>query len=1565
MVSLISEIHDDLEKGVLRLMTEYRARLFVDAVRLCEDNAAAEDLVSRTFSKAIFNLDSYKEDDNLYGWMKTIMVNIHRNDLARPVARGTTPVSSDALEMYAGADNGTDEQILKNSDHDVLREAIDQLEPEYRKMVSMYYYNELSLKEIASFFQTSTSSVSRKLEIARKIIAAKVGNQIGKKPVAILLAVFLGIGMLWGAWVSPLGDWAAEKVFGSAPAAQVEPVSTTPVTASDCDGGVDSETEKQEGKDNMNIRAKFHKTVTTAAVAAMGLVGSASATTVRVGTDSPTLAAAVAAACAAGEGSVVEVPPGDYPQTATVAVTAPITIRGTTGKAEDVVVWADRGAKGTQKFSVFKITGAGAVLQGLTITNGYSSAANCGGGVWTTVPATIENCRLIGNTGSNGAANLEGGVIRNSVVSGNYGISGGQAPGLYVNGAEALVEGCHLINNVGEYKNGGLGVTMNGGTIRGCVVSNNFNWSGQYLGHTGGIKATGACLIENCLVVDNGSGYGSGFSSSTTGNEAAGVTIWAQNCTVTVRNCTIAGNCGSSHGGFRDHFGTANLENTIVWGNMNLSREKTRTETSKIAMADQNVSNIKKAKVTNICTTLDFGTGSVTADPLFVDPVHGDYRLSQNSPCRGAGLVQEGDETAVDLAGNPRLSPEGKIDMGCYQSLGTEPTVTPPEIEQDVYLTPDGDIHAALAKCGDGSTLHLADGAYAVKRTLLVERGVKIVSANGPSKTSLCRCDEEWSGVSSRLVVGDHADFLLSGVTISNIVCKGTTLASAVFVRDGTVSNCVFRDNNLGTFSYGGGIVRVFNGKVLDCAFINNKGGGSQWGNTVSVGGTGSLLQGCVISNNVCTGNKAGGHAVHLENGSANRCRIVGNTGGVAGFSGLYIENGVSKQDCWVENCLIADNTCTYSTTTAGGGIRVNQDGNVRVDNCTVANNSADVGAGLAANGKTVACVNTIFSGNVSAKGASTSPDLDSTAASTFVNCFFTLTDEIGANCTDCKAGDPLFVSAETGDYALQGGSVCRDTGKDDVTWLDDPPIDLAGAGRVNGEHVDRGCLEFYAGASLSCTYTAEGFDIPGDAVTFTATPDGSDLDGVQFRWKLDTVGGAEGEWTAWSSQDTLVRTGLAPAAYRMTLEVKNAAGEQASSDMDGAVYFVTVAKMYLAADAGSAREPVPPYVTEETAATNLSDLVDFAGTGTEIVVLDGAHALTETVVFPRAVNLHSKGGSPETASLYRPAADDKLATAVKFPLLRLNAVGSELSGLTLSNGYCQATGDGMANAYVAGASVSNCVFTHGHGAAVVADSSVIRQCVFRDNAPDGDTPGLRQAGTNAVCEGCLFTANSGARYCTGSVRVNGGTIRRCQIVDNDMPTSEGAGVCIGGDATVEDCLIARNRTGSGAGGIGVKAEIKENIHATVVNCTVVSNVCGEGGIAGGVAVSLPGSMAKAALAATNLIVRANVNQGDRTADEFGLKKSGSVTVTFANCLCSNLGDVNSVTNCFYADPLFRDLAAGNYRLRASSPCVDAGASRDLEPGATDLSGRPRVKRYGIDLGCYENQSEGLVLMVR
>ena len=61
----------------------------------------------------------------------------------------------------------------------------------------------------------------------------------------------------------------------------------------------------------------------------------------------------------------------------------------------------------------------------------------------------------------------------------------------------------------------------------------------------------------------------------------------------------------------------------------------------------------------------------------------------------------------------------------------------------------------------------------------------------------------------------------------------------------------------------------------------------------------------------------------------------------------------------------------------------------------------------------------------------------------------------------------------------------------------------------------------------------------------------------------------------------------------------------------------------------------------------------------------------------------------------------------------------------------------------------------------------------------------------------------------------------------------------------------------------------------------------------------------------------------------------------------------------------FRNAERGNYRLKASSPCVNAGVTEGWMKEAVDLDGKPRVFNLRADIGCYENQSGGLMLLVR
>ena len=64
-------------------------------------------------------------------------------------------------------------------------------------------------------------------------------------------------------------------------------------------------------------------------------------------------------------------------------------------------------------------------------------------------------------------------------------------------------------------------------------------------------------------------------------------------------------------------------------------------------------------------------------------------------------------------------------------------------------------------------------------------------------------------------------------------------------------------------------------------------------------------------------------------------------------------------------------------------------------------------------------------------------------------------------------------------------------------------------------------------------------------------------------------------------------------------------------------------------------------------------------------------------------------------------------------------------------------------------------------------------------------------------------------------------------------------------------------------------------------------------------------------------------------------------------------------------DPQFRKPAKGDWRLKATSPAVNAGVWCDWMDGATDLLGNPRKVLDNPDIGCYECPCSGLMLLVR
>lgn len=91
------------------------------------------------------------------------------------------------------------------------------------------------------------------------------------------------------------------------------------------------------------------------------------------------------------------------------------------------------------------------------------------------------------------------------------------------------------------------------------------------------------------------------------------------------------------------------IANSIVWGN---SPQQVKSEGA-VTVSHSDVQGGYA------------GNGNIDADPLFLDPANGDYRLQGDSPCVNAGDPDSVSEE-TDLDGNPRIG-DGRVDMGAYE----------------------------------------------------------------------------------------------------------------------------------------------------------------------------------------------------------------------------------------------------------------------------------------------------------------------------------------------------------------------------------------------------------------------------------------------------------------------------------------------------------------------------------------------------------------------------------------------------------------------------------------------------------------------------------------------------------------------------------------------------------------------------------------------------------------------------------------------------------------------------------------------------------------------------------
>ena len=191
-IGIIQEILQDREKGAVRLVSEYRERLYAVAIAHCNDATEAEDLVFRTFEQVLDKVETCGSEASFYSWMCAILRNFHRHSVRRPVNRNTEPVGGQT-EIEPLMDPVTADGIAAAIDSNILRQSIEQMSPKMREMLILHYFMDQPVSQIARYLMLPMGTVLSRLHYARRALARRLNAQL-KKPAAVL--VVLGIAIL-------------------------------------------------------------------------------------------------------------------------------------------------------------------------------------------------------------------------------------------------------------------------------------------------------------------------------------------------------------------------------------------------------------------------------------------------------------------------------------------------------------------------------------------------------------------------------------------------------------------------------------------------------------------------------------------------------------------------------------------------------------------------------------------------------------------------------------------------------------------------------------------------------------------------------------------------------------------------------------------------------------------------------------------------------------------------------------------------------------------------------------------------------------------------------------------------------------------------------------------------------------------------------------------------------------------------------------------------------------------------------------------------------------------------
>ena len=202
LTRLIKQARQGDQSAQEALLAAVQDRVYYHCKKMLKHEQDAQDAAQDVLIAVLTGLDKLREPGAFWGWVNGITANRCRHLLSAPHKEWQIPEDEEGNSMLESVEN-LDQTLVPEAVLDdgetrrMILELVDALPPEQRMSVLFYYYDEMSVKDIAQAMEVSEGTVKSRLNYARKSIRSGVeeyerkGVKLYSLSPLVLLVLFL------------------------------------------------------------------------------------------------------------------------------------------------------------------------------------------------------------------------------------------------------------------------------------------------------------------------------------------------------------------------------------------------------------------------------------------------------------------------------------------------------------------------------------------------------------------------------------------------------------------------------------------------------------------------------------------------------------------------------------------------------------------------------------------------------------------------------------------------------------------------------------------------------------------------------------------------------------------------------------------------------------------------------------------------------------------------------------------------------------------------------------------------------------------------------------------------------------------------------------------------------------------------------------------------------------------------------------------------------------------------------------------------------------------------------